>query len=75
MYLPDGAMTGSDPAKNGAGALFDFGCYGANLMTWMMDNRRPLAVTAITQQSGPSFGLATAIVLPRIVSFSAHYIF
>ena len=40
----------SDPVRNGAGALFDFGCYGANLMTWMMDNQRPLAVTAITQQ-------------------------
>src|SRR5258706_10960090 len=37
----------SDPVRNGAGALFDFGCYGANLMTWMMDNQRPLAVTAI----------------------------
>jgi predicted dehydrogenase len=23
----------TDPVKNGAGALFDFGCYGANLMT------------------------------------------
>ena len=33
------------------------------------------SVTSITQQSGPSFGLATAIVLPRIVAFSAHYIF
>jgi len=43
----------SDPVKNGAGALFDFGCYGANLMTWMMDNQRPLAVTAITQQFQP----------------------
>jgi hypothetical protein len=32
-------------------------------------------VTAVTQQSGPSFGLATAIVLPRIVAFSARYIF
>jgi predicted dehydrogenase len=31
----------TDPVKNGAGALFDFGCYGANLMTWMMDNTRP----------------------------------
>jgi predicted dehydrogenase len=40
----------SDPVKNGAGALFDFGCYGANLMTWLMDNARPLAVTAVTQQ-------------------------
>jgi predicted dehydrogenase len=43
----------TDPEKNGAGALFDFGCYGANLMTWMMDNRRPLTVTAITQQFKP----------------------
>ncbi len=43
----------TDPAKNGAGALFDFGCYGANLMTWMMDNQRPLAVTAITHTNKP----------------------
>jgi predicted dehydrogenase len=43
----------TDPVKNGAGALFDFGCYGANLMTWMMDNQRPMAVTAITQTIKP----------------------
>jgi predicted dehydrogenase len=43
----------TDPVKNGAGALFDFGCYGANLMTWMMDNQRPVAVTAITQTEKP----------------------
>jgi predicted dehydrogenase len=43
----------SDPRKNGAGALFDFGCYGANLMTWMMDNQRPLKVTALTQTDKP----------------------
>ena len=43
----------NDPAKNGAGALFDFGCYGANLMTWLMDNRRPLKVTALTQTDKP----------------------
>jgi predicted dehydrogenase len=43
----------SDPVKNGAGALFDFGCYGANLMTWMMDNQRPVRVTAMTQQIKP----------------------
>jgi predicted dehydrogenase len=43
----------TDPAKNGAGALFDFGCYGANLMTWMMDNQRPTAVTALTQTIKP----------------------
>ena len=43
----------SDPLKNGAGALFDFGCYGANLITWMMDNQRPLKVTALTQTDKP----------------------
>jgi predicted dehydrogenase len=43
----------NDPVKNGAGALFDFGCYGANLMTWMMDNQRPLKVTALTQTDKP----------------------
>ena len=49
----------SDPVRNGGGALFDFGCYGANLMTWMMDNQRPLAVTAITQHFQPA-------VYPRV---------
>ncbi len=43
----------TDPVKNGAGALFDFGCYGANLMTWMMDNETPVAVTATTQTFKP----------------------
>ncbi len=43
----------TDPAKNGAGALFDFGCYGANLMTWLMDNQRPVSVTAVTQTFKP----------------------
>ncbi len=44
----------TDPVKNGAGALFDFGCYGANLMTWMMGNQRPVAVTAIAQTNKPA---------------------
>jgi predicted dehydrogenase len=44
----------NDPVKNGAGALFDFGCYGANLMTWLMDNQRPLKVTALTQTDKPA---------------------
>ena len=43
-----------DPIRNGAGALFDFGCYGANLMTWLMDNARPTAVTALTATNKPS---------------------
>jgi predicted dehydrogenase len=44
----------TDPVKNGAGALFDFGCYGANLMTWLMDDARPVSVRALTQQLKPS---------------------
>jgi len=43
----------TDPGLNGAGALFDFGCYGADLMTWLMDGRRPDTVTAVTQQIKP----------------------
>jgi predicted dehydrogenase len=40
----------TDPKLNGGGALFDFGCYGADLMTWLMDGQRPQTVTAVTQQ-------------------------
>jgi predicted dehydrogenase len=43
----------TDPARNGAGALFDFGCYGANLASWLFENRPPLTVTAVTQQLKP----------------------
>ncbi len=43
----------TDPDRNGAGALFDFGCYGANLMTWLMDDTRPTSVTAVTQRLKP----------------------
>jgi predicted dehydrogenase len=43
----------TDPKLNGAGALFDFGCYGADLMTWLMDGKRPETVTAVTQQIKP----------------------
>jgi predicted dehydrogenase len=43
----------NDPKLNGAGALYDFGCYGADLMTWLMDGQRPTAVTATTQQIKP----------------------
>ena len=44
----------TDAAQNGAGALFDFGCYGANLMTWLMDGKRPLKITALTQTNKPA---------------------
>ena len=48
-----------DPKLNGGGALFDFGCYGADLMTWLMDGRRPETITAVTQQIKPQ-------VYPRV---------
>ncbi|WP_159638008.1 Gfo/Idh/MocA family protein [Sphingobacterium composti Ten et al. 2007 non Yoo et al. 2007] len=40
----------TDPVQNGGGAITDFGCYGANLMTWFMDGKKPVSVTAVTQQ-------------------------
>lgn len=40
----------TDPEKNGGGALMDFGCYGANIMTWLMQGEVPLQVTALTHQ-------------------------
>lgn len=43
----------TNPKLNGAGALFDFGCYGADLMTWLMNGERPETVTAVTQQIKP----------------------
>lgn len=42
-----------DPALNGAGALYDFGCYGADLMTWLMHGEAPLRVTAVTHTDKP----------------------
>ena len=43
----------TDPVLNGGGAVIDFGCYGANLMTWLMQNEKPLSVTAVLQQIKP----------------------
>jgi hypothetical protein len=39
-----------DPVRGGGGALFDFGCYGANLATWWLGNRAPESVSAHTSQ-------------------------
>ncbi len=44
----------TDPVKNGGGAIMDFGCYGADLMTWMMNGQAPVAVTAITKHIKPN---------------------
>jgi predicted dehydrogenase len=49
----------TDPKLNGGGALMDFGCYGADLATWLMHGQRPLAVTAVTRQLKPA-------VYPRV---------
>lgn len=49
----------TDPAQNGGGALVDFGCYGANLMTYLMKGAEPLSVTAVTRQFKPD-------VYPRV---------
>jgi predicted dehydrogenase len=44
----------TDPVQNGAGALFDFGCYGADLLTVMMRGAQPLSVTAVAQTDKPA---------------------
>lgn len=49
----------TDPVKNGGGASRDFGCYGANLMTWLMHGQAPVAVTATIRHYRPQ-------VYPRV---------
>jgi predicted dehydrogenase len=43
----------TDPRQNGGGAVIDFGCYGANLITWLANGERPSAVMALLQQFKP----------------------
>jgi predicted dehydrogenase len=43
----------TDPVENGGGALMDFGCYGADLITWLLKGEKPVSVTAVTQQIKP----------------------
>jgi predicted dehydrogenase len=43
----------TDPILNGGGALTDFGCYGANLITWLTNGQRPESITAVTQTIKP----------------------
>jgi predicted dehydrogenase len=43
----------TDPVQNGAGALYDFGCYGVDLMTWLMHGETPLTVTALVNHDKP----------------------
>ena len=43
----------TDPVRNGGGALTDFGCYGANIATWMMKGQPPSSVYCTTKQLKP----------------------
>ncbi|ERM84320.1 hypothetical protein P872_14840 [Rhodonellum psychrophilum GCM71 = DSM 17998] len=43
----------TDPEQNGGGALVDFGCYGANIMTTLTHGVEPISVTAVTQTHKP----------------------
>jgi glucose-fructose oxidoreductase len=52
-----------DPQQNGDGALYDFGCYGADLVTWLMHGESPLSVTAVTQTDKPE-------IYPRVADES-----
>lgn len=43
----------TDPVKNGGGAVVDFGCYGANLATWLLDGQEPETVFAVLHRHKP----------------------
>ncbi len=49
----------TDPILNGGGAIVDFGCYGANLMTALTKGEEPVSVAAVTRQYKPD-------VYPRV---------
>jgi len=44
----------TDPIQNGGGAIIDFGCYGANLMTYLTKGQEPISVTAVTRHYKPA---------------------
>ncbi len=44
----------TDPVQNGGGAVVDFGCYGANLMTYLMGAEKPVSVTAVLRSFKPN---------------------
>jgi glucose-fructose oxidoreductase len=50
---PDFLKWLTDPEQNGAGALYDFGCYGVDLMTWLMHGQTPETVTAVVNHDKP----------------------
>jgi predicted dehydrogenase len=44
----------TDAAKNGGGAITDFGCYGASIITTLMQEKTPLSVFAVTRKRKPA---------------------
>lgn len=44
----------TDPVLNGGGAVIDFGCYGANLMTWLLRGEKPTSVYARLKRYKPN---------------------
>ena len=49
----------TDPVLNGGGAVIDFGCYGANLATWLLHGQTPTSVYAVLKHHKPD-------VYPRV---------
>jgi predicted dehydrogenase len=43
----------ADPVMNGGGAVIDFGCYGADLVTWIMKGQKPEYVYAVLKRYKP----------------------
>lgn len=43
----------ADPVLNGGGAVIDFGCYGADLITWILKGEKPTSVFAQLKQYKP----------------------
>ena len=43
----------TDPVLNGGGAVIDFGCYGANLATWLLHGQQPRSVYAVLKTHKP----------------------
>ncbi|HEY6977386.1 MAG TPA: Gfo/Idh/MocA family oxidoreductase [Chitinophagaceae bacterium] len=61
----------TDPVQNGGGALMDFGCYGANLMTYLMKGQQPVSITAVTQHFKPDIYPKVEDEATIIVNYSA----
>jgi len=60
-----------DPKQNGDGALTDFGCYGPDLMTWLMHGEVPRSVTAVTKHLQPDLYPGMADEAEIILSYAS----